>query len=228
MKVLLALTMSLLLVSCNDKDIDGVLKVFKSFVLIEEDGHQITIPAGMYEAEFSYKSKSDAIELEIDDIYRDDESEFMFSKPDPDNDLAVNYDSENRTEQLRLNLPSSATGQPVHAETVISNKIISQQKPQVFWDRCGAYYGTKGGLLGLLGIQKTQRSSGERGRGVGSLSRHIYTVSSPTESLISVAISLVHDEETVALFEGTERRKYRELHWEGKCGEYERPVIIRD
>ena len=222
MKVLLALATSLLLVSCNDKDIDGVLKVFKSFVLTEEDGHRITIPEGMYEAEFSYKSKIDAIELEIDNIYRDDESEFMFSKPDPDNGLAVNYDSESRTERLHLNLPASATGQPVHAEVVISNKIISQQEPQVFSDRCGAYHGTKGGLLGLLGFHKAQYST-PIGRG-----SRIYTVSTPTESLLSVAISLVHGEETVALFEGTERRKYRELHWKGKCGDYGRPVIRRD
>lgn len=226
MKVLLALTMSLSLLACNDKDVDGVLKVFKSFVLTEEDGLQITIPEGMYEAEFSYKSKKDEIELEIDNIYLDDDSEFVFNKPDPDNGSVVSYDAESRTEKLRLNMPASATGQPVRAEVVISNKILVQKRPQIFWDRCGAYYGTKGGLLGLLGIKRQPRSLGGRSGSVGSLSSHIYTVSSPTESQLSVAINLVHDEETVALFEGTERRRYRELHWEGKCGEYERPVII--
>ncbi len=229
MKIMLALAVLSLLVSCNDKDIDGVLKVFKSFVLTEEDGGQITIPKGEHEADFSYKSREDAIELEIDSLFGGGDRDFMFSRPDPDDGAIVSYDTETRTERLRLNLPSSVTGQPVHAEVVISNRIIVRKKPQIFWDRCGAYHGTRGGLLGLLGFNKRHGRDGRQaGRGTGDLASHIYTVSSPTESRVSVAINIVHGEETVALFEGTERRRYRELYWKGECGDYSRPILRKD
>ena len=222
MKILLAVAMLSLLVSCNDKDIDGVLKAFKSFALTDEDGRQITIEPGTHGADFSYKARDKEVELEIDDLYGDDR-DFIFSVLDLDAGM-VAYDVEGRTEQMRLWLPSSVTGQTVKAEIVVSNTIISQKPPRVFWDRCNAYLGVKGGLAGLLGLH--ERSG--RGGGHGGLAQHIYTVSSPTKSQLSVKVSLVAGEETVAVFEGSERRKYRDLLWEGKCGDYARPVIRRD
>ena len=225
MKIWLAVAMLSLLVSCNDKDIDGVMKVFKSFTLTDEDGYNLSISEGTYEAEFNYKSRKDAIELEIDAVVADYDRDFMFNIPDLSN-AVVSYDLDTKTERMRIDLPSSATGQPVHAEVVISNKIISKKPPSVYWDRCSAYIGTQGGLSGLLGIAEQPDISGASG--TGGLARHVYTVSSFTESQLSVAISIVDGEETVALFEGTENRRYRELHWAGKCGEYDRPVIRRD
>lgn len=226
MKVLLALAMALLLFSCNDKDIDGVLKVFSDFVLVDEEGFRLSISEGTYEAEFSYDTRDEAIELEIDDVVAGYDRDFLFSLPDLDNTV-VSYDPESKTEQTRWRLPSSATGQTVEAEVVISNKIISKKPPQVYWDRCNAHLGIWGGLSGLLDMRNNRRHD-PHSRSGGSVSQHIYSVSSYTESQLSVAVSLVVGEETVALFEGTERRQYRNLLWVGKCGDYERPVIRRD
>ena len=226
MKILLALAMlSLLMVSCNDKDIDGMLKVFSDFTLMDEDGFRLSISAGTYEAEFSYDKQDDAIELEIDDVVAGYDRDFLFSLPNLD-DAIVEYDGETKTEQVRYHLPASETGQTVDAEVVVSNRIISQKPPQVYWDRCNAHIGIWGGLHGLLDESRNRHNP--HSRSGGSISQHIYSVASFTESQVSVAISLVVGEETVALFEGTERRQYRNLLWVGECGDYDRPVIRRD
>ena len=224
MRILGTLAMALLLVACNDKDIDGVLKVFENFTLMDDEGYHLSITSGTYEAEFNYDRRDASIELEIDEVVAGYDRDFMFSLPNLDN-AVISYDKESKTEQMRLQLPASDTGQTLDAEVVISNRIISQKAPQIYWDRCNAYRGIKGGIGGLLGMHKRESSGGA---GAGGLAKHIYSVASLTESQVSVAISFVDGEETVALFEGTEHRKYRALHWEGKCGEYDRPVIRRD
>ena len=225
MKVLLAVAVLSLLVSCNHKSIDGMLKVFTSFTLTDEDGYDLSISEGKYEAEFSYKLHDAAIELEIDDVVAGYDRDFVFSLANL-NVAAVDYSVESHTEQMRLRLPASVTGQTVDAEVVISNTIISKKPPRVYWDRCNAYYGIKGGLRGLLGLHDRRDSS--VGVNSGSVTNHIYTVAALTESQLSVAVSLSAGEETVALFEGTKRMQYRDLLWEGECGAYERPVIRRD
>ena len=68
----------LLLSACNDKDIDGALKVFKSFVLLDEEGYHLSIAEGTYEAEFSYKTRDGSIEVEIDDVVGGYDRDFIF------------------------------------------------------------------------------------------------------------------------------------------------------
>ena len=226
MKVLALMMACLLLSACNDKDIDGALRVFKSFVLMDEEGYRLSIAEGTYEAEFSYKTRDGSIELEIDDVVAGYDRDFIFKLPNLDGTV-VTYNLETKTEQTRWRLPASATGQTLDAEVVISNRIVSEKPPQVYWDRCQAYRGIKGGISGLLGSHKRNRDNdGTRSGGIAR--QHIYSVASYTESQLSVAINLVDGEETVALFEGTERRQYRNLLWEGKCGEYDRPVLRRN
>ena len=225
MKVLLAVAVLSLLVSCNDKNIDGMLKVFTSFTLTDEDGYDLSISEGTYEAEFSYKSRDAMIEMEIDDVVAGYDRDFRFSLANL-NVAAVSYDMESQTERLRLRLPASDTGQPVDAEIVISNTIISKKPPQVYLDRCNAHLGIKGGLAGLLNSHKERRNP--HSRSGGSMGQRIYTVAAFTKSQLNVAVSLSMGEETVAMFEGTRHMQYRDLLWEGKCGAYERPVIRRD
>ena len=216
----------LLLSACNDKDIDGALRVFKNFVLLDEEGYRLSIAEGTYEAEFTYKTRDGNIELEIDDVVAGYDRDFLFNLPDLSNTV-VSYDSETKTEQVRWRLPASATGQTLDAEVVISNRIISEKPPQIYLDRCQAYRGIKGGISGLLGFYKRNRDN-DRTRSGGIVGQRIYSVASYTESYLSVAINLVDGEKTVAMFEGTERRQYRNLLWEGKCGEYDRPILRRN
>ena len=225
MKVLVLMMTFLLLSACNDKDVEGVLRVFKSFVLVDEEGYRLSIAEGTYEAEFSYDTGDKAIELEIDDVVAGHDRDFLFSLPNLDGTV-VTYDTASKTEQTRFNLPASATGQTVDAEVVVSNRIISESPPQVYWDRCNAHIGIWGGLSGLLNPSRNRHDP--HSRSGGSISQHIYSVASFTESQLSAAVSIVVGEETVALFEGSERRQYRNLHWVGKCGDYDRPVLRRD
>jgi len=69
----------LLLSGCND--VDGRLKVFKNFSLVDEDGHTRQITAQNYSADFSYDRKKKEIELEIDDFYRGKDIDFEFHVP---------------------------------------------------------------------------------------------------------------------------------------------------
>lgn len=227
MRVLALMMTFLVLSACNDKDIDGVLQVFKSFVLMDEDGYRLSIAEGTYEADFTYKTRDGSIELEIDEVVAGYDRDFLFSLPDLSKTV-VSYNIASKTEQTRFKLPSSATGQTVDAEVVISNRIISKKPPQVYWDRCNAYIGIWGGLSGLLNPNNNRQDSHRRSRSGNTRSEHIYSVSSFTESQLSAAVNIVVNEETVALFEGSERRQYRNLHWVGKCGDYDRPVIRRD
>ena len=213
-----------LLVSCNDNDIDGVLEVFTAFTLTDEDGYHLSIAEGTYEGDFNYKAHKERAELEIDDVVAGYDRDFMFNVANPA-DMITLHDMEDVTERISVYLPSSVSGQAVDAEIVVSNTIISKKPPRVYWDRCGAHIGIKGGLVGLLNMNKRERHRHRRG---GSIGQYVYTVSSRTKSEISISIDFIVGEETVATFRGAERRKYRDLMWEGECGDYDRPVIRRD
>ena len=211
-----------LLVSCNDNDIDGVLEVFTSFTLTDEDGYHPSIAEGMYEGDFNYKAHKERAELEIDDVVAGYDRDFRFNVANLAA-MIIAHDTEDVTERVAVYLPSSVSGQAVDAEIVVSNTIISKDPPRVYWDRCSANIGIKGGLAGLLNMNKKEK---RRHRGGGR--QHIYSVSSHTESELSVSIDFIVGEETVATFRGAERRKYRDLMWVGECGEYNRPVIRRN
>lgn len=79
MRFLQILSAVLLLSSCND--IDGRLKVFKNFALVDEDGHTRQIKAKTYSADFSYDRDKKEVELEIDDFYRGKDIDFEFHVP---------------------------------------------------------------------------------------------------------------------------------------------------
>ena len=96
MKVLLAVAVLSLLVSCKDKNIDGMLKVFTGFTLTDEDGYDLSISEGTYEAEFSYRSRDAMIEMEIDDVVAGYDRDFRFSLANL-NVAAVSYSMESQT-----------------------------------------------------------------------------------------------------------------------------------
>ena len=79
MRVLQTLLALLLLSGCND--IDGRLKVFKDFVLVDEDGRTRQINAKTYSADFSYDRSKKEVELEIDDFDRGKDIDFEFHVP---------------------------------------------------------------------------------------------------------------------------------------------------
>lgn len=222
MRVFLSLLVLLLLLSCRDKDVDGVLKVFRSFTLIDEDGRRITVPEGMHSAEFTYKWSDSDVELEIEEIDGGEDRDFDFKAPLVDEDDVTITKHE---EQVKMSLLSSVTRQPVGAEVVIRNVIKSRSRPKVFWDRCTAYRGVKDGMLGYLKIKDKKREN--RTGGHGGLASHIYSVSSWVESQLSVMVAFNDGEEVVAVFEGNSNLDYRDLLWEGECGSYERPIIRR-
>lgn len=79
MRVLQLFLGILLLSGCND--IDGRLKVFQNFSLVDEDGRTRQITAQNYSADFSYDRRKKEIELEIDNFYRGKDIDFEFHVP---------------------------------------------------------------------------------------------------------------------------------------------------
>ena len=126
MKTALALLGMLLLVSCND--IDGTLKVFTDFVLIDEGGREVTLPSGTHSAEFSWKRKKAEVELEVDDIVGDDDRDFEF-------EVEEVADLDFRLSRIELEVSSEESGQPVDANLLVTN-VMEQKAPVATTRRC--------------------------------------------------------------------------------------------
>lgn len=221
MKIFLLLSL-VWLVSCNSEDVDGILKVLRNFELIDEDGRRVDIATGAHRAELSYKWSDGDIELEIDKIDGGKDRDFDFKAPTVgDSDVTTSK----KEERVRMSLLSAATGQPISAEVVIHSKIISRDAPEVFWDRCNAYYGAENGIVGHLRL-RTEDYDHDANRPRGGVFSHIYTVSSVVKSQLSVTVMFHDGEDMVAMFEGKEKIEYRDLLWEGECDSEYRPVIL--
>lgn len=126
MKIMLSLLGALLLVSCND--IDGTLKVFTDFVLIDEDGDEVTLASGRHSAEFSWKRKKAEVELEVDDIVRGDDRDFEFAVEEV-------ADIDFRLARIELEVSSEESGQPVDANLLVTN-AMEQEEPVATMQRC--------------------------------------------------------------------------------------------
>ena len=147
MRCVLLLAALLLLLSCNTEKVKGVLRVFSSFTLTDEDGRRISLPVGTHAAEFTYKWHDMDIELEIKDIDAGKDRDFDFKAPAVDeNDVSTSKTEE----RVKMYLPASDTGQGVNAEVQLINIITKREKPDVFWDRCNAYHGSKGGAFSVI------------------------------------------------------------------------------
>ena len=216
---------ALLLVSCNNRDVKGMLEVFSPFTLIDEGGRRVTIPVGKHRAEFIYKRHNSEVEMEIKSIDGGRSRDFDFKAPVIDHD---DIDISRNEERVRVDMPSSFTRQSVDADALIRNVIISRERPRVYFDRCNGYYGTRDGILGYLKMEMSDdHSRREPSSGHGSLASHIYTVSERVSSQLNVEVAFVDSEDIVAMFKGSRKISYRDLMWEGKCGDYTRPSIRR-
>ena len=110
MQVLLAL---LLLAGCDD--IDGHLKVFKNFSLVDEDGRTHEIKAKTYSADFSYSRKKKEVELEIDDFYRGKDTDFEFYVPHMSE---IDFGSE----EIEIEVLAADSGQEVDLNALIERE----------------------------------------------------------------------------------------------------------
>lgn len=126
MKAMLALLGALLLLSCND--IDGKLQVLSDFVLIDEDGHEVSLPRGMHSAEFSWERDDAEVELEVDDIVDGDDRDFEFA-------VAAVADIDFRLSRIELEVSAEESGQPVDANLLVTN-AMEQKAPVATLQRC--------------------------------------------------------------------------------------------
>lgn len=126
MKPMLSLLGVLLLASCND--IDGTLKVFTDFVLIDEGGREVTLPSGTHSAEFSWKRKKAEVEMEVDNIVGDDDRDFEF-------EIDEVADLDFRLSRIELEVSSEESGQPVDANLLVTN-VMEQKAPVAVMQPC--------------------------------------------------------------------------------------------
>lgn len=114
MWILQTFSLLLLLGACND--IDGRLRVFKDFSLVDEDGRQRQIAAGKYSADFSYDRSKHEIELEIDDFDRGKDIDFEFHVPHMDE---IDFDSD----EIEVEVLAADNGQSVDLNALIAREV---------------------------------------------------------------------------------------------------------
>ena len=120
--------MMLMLSACND--IDGKLNAYVSFMLIDEDGRRVIIPAGTHVAEFSYKTRKHEVEIEIKGIDNGKDRDFEFQLP------ADLRDEDFRKERLELHFPTMVGNRELDTDMLITNKILSKKGPHGHYRRC--------------------------------------------------------------------------------------------
>ena len=119
-KVLSLLMAMFMLSSCND--IDGKVTVYADFMLVDEDGRHVTIPAGTHMAEFSYSISDSEIELEIKDIDHGKDRDFEFQIPDVSQE-------DFRKDSLELHFPATAGDRELDTKMLVTNKTMSKKGP---------------------------------------------------------------------------------------------------
>ena len=183
-KVLSLLTALLMLSACND--LDGKLTVFTDFMLVDEHGREIMIPAGTYEAELDYDVSDGDIELEIESIDRGRDRDFDFQVPDLSQE-------DFQQERLELHFPATQGDRELDTRILITNLIIAKTGP------VGTYYRCR-----------------EHGSAVYSYRPVVFY---RLDRRMHAAIHIGSAEETLALFEASERIKDRQIVWKGQCGD---------
>ena len=113
MRILQTLLVLLMLTGCND--IDGRLKVFQNFSLVDEDGRTHEIKAKTYEADFSYSRKKKEVELEIDDFYRGKDTDFEFYVPHMSE---IDFNSD----EIEIEVLAADSGQDVDLNALIERE----------------------------------------------------------------------------------------------------------
>ena len=110
MRLLQTLLALLLLSGCND--IDGRLKIFQNFSLVDEDGRTRQINAKTYSADFSYDRSKKEVELEIDDFDRGKDIDFEFHVPHMSE---IDF----RSEEIEIEVLAADSGQEVDLNALI-------------------------------------------------------------------------------------------------------------
>ena len=118
-RLFLLMATMLMLSACND--IDGRMTVYADFMLVDEDGRHITLPAGTHEAEFTYKSRKGEIEIEVKDIDNGKDRDFEFQIPDLSKE-------DFHKERLELHFPATTGDRELDTRMLITNKILSAGK----------------------------------------------------------------------------------------------------
>ena len=113
MRLLQTLLVLLLLTGCND--IDGRLKVFQNFSLVDEDGRTRQINAKTYSADFSYDRKKKEVELEIDDFDRGKDIDFEFHVPHMSE---IDF----RSDEVEIEVLAADSGQDVDLNALIERE----------------------------------------------------------------------------------------------------------
>ena len=113
MRALQTLLVLLLLSSCND--IDGHLKVFQNFSLVDEDGRTRQINATTYSADFSYDRRKKEVELEIDDFDRGKDIDFEFHVPHM---AEIDF----RSAEIEIEVLAADSGQDVDLNALIERE----------------------------------------------------------------------------------------------------------
>ncbi len=111
------------------KDIDGKITVYADFMLVDEDGRHVTIPAGTHMAEFSIKPSKDEIELEIKDIDGDDDRDFEF-------EIAGLSKKDFYKERLELHFPNTDGDRELDTKMVITNTLLAKGPLTSAFYRC--------------------------------------------------------------------------------------------
>lgn len=126
-RVISLLMATFLLSACND--LDGNIKVFSDFMLVDEDGREVMITTGTHEAEFSVDVSDGEVELEIDDIDNGRDRDFEFQIPDMSNE-------DFRQERLELHFPATVGDRELDTRVLITNKIMHREGPIGEYYRC--------------------------------------------------------------------------------------------
>ena len=128
-KILSMLMVMFMLSAWDDKDIDGKMTVYADFMLVDDDGRHVAIPAGTHMTEFNFKPKHDEIELEIKDIDGDDDREFEFHVPGLSK-------KDFYKDKLELHFPNTAGDRELDTKMVLTNTLLSKGELMGAFNRC--------------------------------------------------------------------------------------------
>ena len=127
------LLMPFFLTACDD--VKGKMEVFSNFSMIDDDGKNVTIMRGNYNAKLDLDRSENEIELKIRDVAGDNDYEFDFAIPNIE-DLP-----EHRDDTLDFVLPHDISGQPVDARIIYHHETLKTSKPWVAAARCSSVLG---------------------------------------------------------------------------------------